>query len=84
MGILLTLVLPSSSSPFREVASVLGSYKVTVKFNFLLTSTLDKTIESDKVHKDLAGFCIIILVFSLFSISRYMIGCIISKAKIQE
>lgn len=33
---------------------------------------------------NLAGFCVIVLVFSLFFASGCMIGCVISKTEIQQ
>lgn len=87
MGILRTLVLPSSSSPFREVASALGSCHITshVSVQFIISHSGQRTkAVVTKVRAHLARFIVVFLVFSFFFVSRYMIGSIISKTEIQQ
>lgn len=43
-----------------------------------------KRNKSDKVNVNLAGFCVVILVFYAIFASRCMIGCIISETEIQQ
>ncbi len=57
---------------------------VVSTYHFSLLTKKDISRACVKDSGNLAGFCIILLVFSLFFASRCRIGCIISKTEIQQ